>query len=325
MRTVSLLIVALAAASLTACGGSDKPARTGGAGRPAAGSATTAAVTPEQVAQQMRGDVDCKASRATATPNAAAPIDDVVGVAPGMRYDDTATRVMCTHPLIVLEPEAAARFAIEPRDAKYRFGFTARFAQALVPLTQAEQLEKMRAESAARQSFSRVRDVHPGQAKWQVATMGLPGDEHVLSVYREEWFEAERQPPVASVVDALIAKYGEPTTRPQARGELRLVWAYDTLGRRIMETSPLYRQCELHAVLDARVTVSPDCGATVAASVQSLPHNADVAEHLRVRSLNQALAYERIKATELAFQQQGAARRADALKQASESGKGPTL
>ncbi|WP_133817923.1 hypothetical protein [Tahibacter aquaticus] len=323
----SLLFVAAVAAGLCACDGSDKPVGKSDAGRPQAGTARApaAVATPEQVAQEMRGGVDCKASPPAPTLDATAPVDDVVGVVPGARYDDAAKRVMCTNPLVVLEPDSRAQFVIEPHGAKYRFGFAARFAQARAPLTQAEQMEKMRAESSAQQSFSRVRDVLPGQAKWHVAAMGMPGDEQVLSVYREEWFELERQPPVAAVADLLIAKYGPPTTRSQLGSDLRLVWAYDTLGRRITETSPLYRQCELHAVLNARLTVSPDCGATVAASIEPLSSNAGVAEHLRVRSLNQAFAYERIKATELAFQQQGAAQRAEEVKEASKNAKGPTL
>src|SRR5690606_28293542 len=101
-------------------------------------------------------------------------------------------------------------------------------------------------------------DVLPGQAKWYVSTIGLPGEERVINAAREEWFEEGANPSMASIQQALIDKYGPPTDiRTQNNGPAHLRWAYDPRGRAITETSPLYQRC--HGAAD------PDVGANLSA------------------------------------------------------------
>src|SRR5690606_19571724 len=104
----------------------------------------------------------------------------------------------------------------------------------------------MQDAAMARSTNRVVREAKAGESRWYVATMGLPGQEKVISVAREEWFEAGRQPTIAGVEQALTAKYGPPTRKMPARPGVphhQLYWAHDLRHRPITESSPLFHLC----------------------------------------------------------------------------------
>lgn len=277
-----------------------------------------------EVAKEARGALKCPPRLASPARAAGAPVDDIVGVRPGLAYDEAAALVMCSHDLMVVTEDKRARFNIPTYGQTVRQGFHGRFAKERVQKSGQEIMKEMQANAMARMNNAVVRDVAPGEAKWFVGTMGMPGAERVTDVAREEWFAEGRQPTVASVEKALTDKYGPPTERLDQDGP-NLRWAYDTFGRAITETSPLFRACYANAHVNTSVNFSPDCGVVVAARVTPMRDNPAIARSMTVIVVNQAEGYERINATEQALLQQENARRARQAEDAAKNADAPRL
>lgn len=285
--------------------------------------ASNVSMTAEEVAEEARGRVKCPAKTKSAREKGA-PVDDVVGVRPGMTYDEAANTVMCTNELLVVTP-TRRHFNIQTHGHTLRQGFEARFAEAKVQKTSKEIMEEWQASSIARGSNRAVRDVKPGQAKWYVATMGIPDEERVISAAREEWFNEGAYPTLDSVQQALTQKYGTPSkvdVGPQFRS---LQWAYDPRGRLITETSPLFRVCRGMANPDGATNFSPDCGVIVAAHINATRANPDLAEFMQVGVLDGTSGYEAITSTEQRLLEREMQRRAEETKAASKNATAPTL
>lgn len=332
MRATTLLMVLLGAGILAACGSKtdDAPASPATPAR-SSGSASAdgkLSATAAEVASEARGKLRCPPKVATPARAATAPVDDVLGVRPGMSYQEAADTVLCSNQLLVVQQDKARRFNIQTYGQEIRQGFTARFAVDRVEKTSQQILREMQDGAMARGTNRVVRDMQPGQAKWYVATMGLPGQERVISAAREEWFEAGRNPTLAAVEQALIAKYGSPSSAHHAVGQIKqtsLSWAYDARQRPITETSPLYGQCRGTADPDGGTSFSPDCGIVIAASIVSLRDNPDLAEYMQVGVIDQANGYEALNATEQSLQRLENERRAREVEAASKNAVGPTL
>jgi hypothetical protein len=169
-------------------------------------------------------------------------------------------------------------------------------------------------------------DVKPGQSKWYAGTMGVPGQERVINVAREEWFEAGRNPTMTSVEQALLKKYGTPTRKPpSAGGQIYLTWSYDPLGRQITETSPLFHRCTGVADPDGGANFSPDCGLVVTAQVFAMPDNPELARFFQVGVVDQAGGYNALTKTEQALQAMDAQRKAQQVQEASKNADAPQL
>jgi hypothetical protein len=316
--------------SLVACGGANSPP----GGLPAAdGSVSNAPSKPrsgnataEEVAEESRGDVDCPA-RAKSAPRAAeAPVDDVLGVRPGMTYEEAANVVLCSHDLMIVQADSRG-FSIKTYGQTLRQGFNGRFAEPRVEKTSKQIMQEMQDDMMAR-SGNRVaeEDVKPGQSKWYVATMGMPGQERVINVAREEWFEAGRNPTMPSVEQALLKKYGTPTRKPpSAGGQTYITWAHDPLGRPITETSPLFHRCSGVADPDGGANFSPDCGLVVTAQVFAMPENPELARFFQVGVVDQAGGYEALTKTEQSLQAMDAQRKAQQVEQAAKNSDAPQL
>ncbi len=327
-----LAAIVMVAGTLSACGGSKESGQPAGstaasggssAAKPAANSNVSA--TAEEVAAAARGKVKCPPKIATPGRADGAPVDDVVGVRPGMTFDEAAAVVMCTNDLMVVTPDNSRGFRIETYGQALRQGFNARLAEPKIEKTSKQIMEEMQDAAMARGSNRRVRDLQPGQSKWYVGTIGLPGQERVLSAAREEWFAEGRNPTVASVEKALRDKYGTPTRFQEASANRYLTWAYDPFGRLITETSALFNQCSGQASPDAGVNLSPDCGIVVAAQIGALQSNPDLAEYLQASVVDQANGYEALSATEQALQQAENERRAKQVEDAAKNADAPQL
>lgn len=320
------VVMVLGSGALAACSSAEPEDRPGAqapreAARTAGGSASAS-----QVAAEARGKVECPARPKTPPRAAGAPVDDVVGVRPGMTYEEAVNVVLCTHDLLVVG-DAGRSFQMQTYGQKLRQGFVASFARERVQRSSQDILREMQDSAMARGTNRATRSIHPGESKWYVGTMGLPGQEKVISVAREEWFEEHRQPTAASVEQALIRKYGSPTHRIDhgAQVDLHLSWAYDLSQRPLTEASPLYRECPGNASPDGSNSFSPDCGLVVNARVGRLRENPELAAYVQVNVLDQAGGYQAITDTEQALQQQEAQRRREEVERASKNARAPTL
>ena len=323
-----LLIVAMPLL-LAGCGKSDRPTATAGSGQAAATSSDMNA-SAEQVAKAARGDLRCPAKLTTAALGNNAPVEDVLGVRPGLTYEEAANLVMCSQDLLVIKPDNSRGFDIKTYGQSVRQGFTARFAEPKVVKTGREIVKEMEAEATARGLNAVREDLKPGQVKWYVGTMGVPGQERVLSVAREERFAADQTPTVDTVRAALVKKYGEPTQPISVGSGYRsvvttLMWAYDPLGRRIPETSPLYQRCDGTADPGSGIHLSPDCGVAVAANIIAVRDNHALVDRLQVGVVDQSGGYKMIAATEQGLRQGDQQRQAQEVQKAAKDAKAPSL
>jgi len=255
-RWLPTVFVAIA---LTACGAKEEESPEAG---PAPAAQQAAAVpsgnaSAAEVAAAARGDVDCPANVATAPRGADAPVDDVVGVRPGMTYDEAANVVLCSNDLMVITGPNTSGFNIQTYGQTLRHGFTARLAEPKVEKSSKQIMEEMQDDMMARSGNAVRYDLAPGQSKWNESTMGLPGEERVVGAGREEWFAEGKNPTTASVVDALLKKYGTPSIDQDNPGHRFIRWVYDPFGRLATETSPIRTQCAGTGA-SGRVSLSPD-------------------------------------------------------------------
>jgi hypothetical protein len=325
MRIAQWVIVLTAAGALVACGGSDKSKPAPGSAAPgtSASSAPKGNASAAEVAKAARGDVDCPAKIST-KPAANAPVADVVGVRPGMTYEEAANVVMCTNDLMVVTGPITRGFDIKTYDQTVRQGFDARLAEPHVEKSSKQIMQEMQDDTIARSGNAVRYDLAPGQSKWHVTTMGAPGQETVVAAGREEWFEAGKNPTMASVGDALIKKYGPPTMDKANPGQRFMRWIYDPLNRPVTETSPLYNSCAGTSA-SGGVNLSPDCGIVVEAHLTPMPDNPALARSMDVGVVDQANGYERVSATEQALEQAEQQKRAKAVEDASKNSTAPTL
>lgn len=242
-----------------------------------------------------------------------------------MTYDAAVQVVLCSHDLLVVQPDTSNRFNIKTFDQPVRQGFYARFAQPRVERTSKQIMQDMQDDMMARSNNAVRRDVQAGQSKWYVSTMGVPGNETAIRVAREEWFEEANSPTVASVENALEKKYGTPTRVQPSGSQLTLTWAFDPAGALIADGSPLFNVCHGMADPDGPSHFSPECGVVVAASVISTRNNPDIAQFMQVGIVDQALGYAQITGTEQELQRLEAQRRAKEVEAASKNSTAPKL
>ena len=328
MKSIHLVVATALAAGLAACGGGNPASAPGAAGAGAsAGNAVPRAAnaSAEEVADESRGDVHCPARVETRPRDPKAPADDVLGVRPGITYEEAANLVMCTHDLMIVQPDTRG-FQIQTFGTTLRQGFAARIAQPRVEKTSKQILMEMQDNAISRGSNRVTEDMKPGESKWYVGTIGMPGQERVINVAREEWFAEGRNPTSESVEQALIKKYGAPTRRqPPASGMRYLTWAYDPLGRPITETSPLFYKCSGVADPDGGANFSPDCGEVIVAQIFPTPENPELSRFFQVGVVDQAGGYEALTATEQGLRQMDSARKAQQVQDAAKNADAPKL
>lgn len=328
-KSLPVSLAAILLATLVAgCGGDSAPPASASndsqASKPAA--ARPGAASAEEVAEEARGRVKCPAKITSLQRGSDAPVIDVVGVMPGMTYDEAANVVMCSHDLLVVSEDKRRGFQIDTFGAPVRKGFNATFAKERVEKTSKQILQEMQDNAMARGSNRVVRDVLPGESKWYVSTIGLPGQERVINAAREEWFEEGRNPTITGVQEALTKKYGAPTLVEAPRnGAVQIRWAYDPRGRKITETSPLFQTCYGVADPDVGANLSADCGVVVAAQIYPLRENPALSQFMQVGVVDQAAGYQLLTATEQALQQSEMERRAEQVEDANKNAAKPTL
>lgn len=327
MKLYHWLPVVILAVALSACGSKKPPAAAGGsdASGQKSQSAPSGNATAEEVAEEARGDVDCPADIETPARAANAPVDDVVGLRPGLTYEEAANVAMCTNDLMVVQADSSRGVNMQTYGQTIRQGFSARFAKPRIEKTSKQIMQEMQDDMIARGGNAVRQDMQPGEAKIYVATMGMPGQERVISAAREEWFAEGKNPTIASVEQALITKYGTPNKSQLAGTTKYLTWAYDSRGRPITETSPFYNQCNGNASPDGGSNYSPDCGLVVAAIISPLRENPELSQYFQVGVVDQAGGYEAITATEASLQQLDTQRKAQQVQEASKNADAPTL
>jgi hypothetical protein len=291
---------------------------------PSAKPTSSGPASAEQVAKEMRGNVSCPANASSQRPQGA-PVDDVVGVRPGMPLDEAAHFVMCDNPLLVVTENTSRGYNIATYGHHVRQGFDARFAEPRVTKTSAQILSEMESESMRRSGNAYVAPLKAGQIRYFVSSMGMPGQEQVLSVAREEYFADGKLPTVDSIRQALTAKYGEPSNASDGGTIAYLWWEYDPSGNKIVRGSQRYGACRINASPDSGTSLSTDCGLEIGAMIQSARENPGLARSLSVTSQDSAKGYAVLKSSEEALKRVDDSRKAAELSKAAKDASAPKL
>jgi hypothetical protein len=320
MTTKHLALVLLAAGAFASCGSDDDEI---GLPDPSSGRGSAAAelASADDVAEKARGDVDCPADIDSDERAEGAPVDDVLGVRPGLTYDEAVNAVLCSHEMLVMLPITRG-FDLQTYGHTLRQGFTARFAER--EKSSKEYMDEISGSFSARSGNAVTQDMLPGQSKWYVTAMGMPEAERVIHVAREEWFEEGRNPTMASVEQALIKKYGPPS-RNYLQSARTLAWIYDPRGRLATETSPLFSSCTASSDPDGGSNFSPDCGIVVGAQIWPLQANTDLAAYMQVGVVDSAGGYQALTTVEQALQALDTKKKADEVSEAQENADAPEL
>lgn len=324
MQTRNLCVLLFMSGALAACGSSEAPDTSSAPAAAARADKSRVAATAAEVADEARGKVKCPAKVGTA-PRAGLPAHDVVGVRPGLTWDEAMNVVLCTNELLVATENRGRSFRINTYGQTVRQGFDAAFAEDRINKTSQEIMAEMQDAALARGTNRRAPDMPGGTARWYVTTMGLPGKETVVAAARIEAFVEGKAPTMESVAAALAGKYGEPTQRQQQPTTHTFTWSYDPLDRKVTETSPLYQRCYGVSHPDAGVNLSPDCGVVVEARIDSMRDNPLLARTLQVGVVDQARGYESLVATEQQLERAELERRAAAAEAAAKQADKPTL
>jgi hypothetical protein len=227
--------------------------------------------------------------------------------------------------LLMVQADPGRRFQIETYGQPVRQGLHGRMARAQVQKTGRQIMQEMQDHALARGSNRLQRDVLPGESKWYVGSFGLPGEERVTHAMREEWFPEGRLPPMDSVLQALVVKYGEPSTHGGGAGDRQLSWVYSPDGQRVAPGTRLAQTCGMHPSPNAGVQLSTDCGVVVAARVFAPRDNPALAQFIQVGTVDQAAGYRLLDQTERALKAAESRRRAAQVQEAAKHAADPTL
>lgn len=266
--------------------------------------------------------VDCPAQIATPGRPASAPTDDVIGIRFGQTYEEAANLVKCEDKTLALEP-ATHGFEVKDYGQKLRQGFDAGPPKpSLAGLTGKQIVQQMQDDAYRRGAGENVDQLKPGQERFSISTVGVPGQERVAGIWREQWFEAGRNPAITDLAADLAKKYGPPTLTDNQSS----YWLYDAMGRPMTQDSPLVSACRGGANPGfGNFSLNPDCGLTIATWIAPAGDNPDLARSLNIAVTDQAKGYAAIDATEQALSHMDADRRAGEVQRARQNADAPKL
>ena len=311
-----VLLVALA---LVACGGQKTPTNAPAAGSPPAAASAGAggdAAGGNDGALQLK----CPPKVTTGAPEGTAY--DVIGVTPQMSYDDAAATILCANENMTAKEELINAWSIDTAGLKPRHGF-------VIEAPETPEETEARLARYRKGNFSDDENfrghVAPGKMRFSATTVGAPGSERVISITSEQGFAAGAEPPFASIREALIAKYGQPISErhdsTSYRGERWLVWGRDFAGRPLDANSPTAGACTAASGL----TLQPQCGAAVAATILPIEGNNELVSAMRVVSVMPAWSFEYFETATAELAAASAAARAQQVEQAKENAQAPKL
>lgn len=306
-RVSRLAAMAAFALLLSACGG--------GNGEPAEGEAG-GGVPPDGIGQSAvatEGALDCPAKVRKDLAGA-----DIVGVKLGMTLDEALGAARCAL-------GADAQVKTEQR-------WLDRLDTQGVEL--GTQFFEVRKGEHRPCDYAREWQKCEGKLKWEhvdevlsVATPGVPGKEATMAIWRKQTFREGQMPPAQALVDALVAKYGQPQVveesaqrRGYSAGYREMQWMQDGRGAPLTEPNPLFGQCR-GAIRRAEdgVIWREGCGLTIRAQVLLSGQNPGLAMELYTSMLQQSAMHSHVESLQSELQRLGQARREAELKQAGDA------
>jgi len=221
------------------------------------------------------------------TPDAALPGPDVVGLKLGMRAQDALNFVRCRNPDVFVSFED--RWMQNLNSYGIKLG---------------HQMFEARAgdtSACSYRSMSEREKCGVGNRVWThlaesitVATPGVPGQERVLGIWRTQHFKPAAMPPVETLMQALVAKYGAAqTTIKSGDGWTRMAWVADAQGTALQPHTQMFSQCSrINARANEAQSWSEGCGLAITALIGSPRDNSLLASEMSVGMVHQQKLYE---------------------------------
>lgn len=299
------LVACASAVLLAGCGKAADP----GGERPAGNDARTAAADDARPASAPRARRDCPPQLSAAAERGQGPVDDVVGIRPGMPWDDVVAILECRGDLRTFQ-------TAETWSIRQNYGFPTR--QLLratdgVVCSEAEQRQAQQAGcDTAGNRFEGVKEI---SEEFVVLFTGMPGEEIAQGVWRRTVFPADGYPANSALVEALTEKYGSPLIQasemnhynaaPRRGAALNLAWVYDTQGRMfaLNDAVGFRRDCTngMKPWFAAAHSWNSGCGLTVRAEIMAVEGSRLMASSMDVMVINQAGLFNSSRAFEQAL------------------------
>lgn len=267
----------------------------------------------EQAAVATEGDLDCPAK---VRKDLAGP--DIVGLKLGMTLDEAMGTARCA-----LGADAQVKTEQRWLDRMDTYG-----------VELGTQFFEVRQGEHRPCNYAREWQECESELKWghvdevvSVATPGVPGKEAAMAIWRKQAFREGQMPSAQALVDALVAKYGEPQVvdesdrqRGYSAGYRELQWLQDGRGAPLSDPNPLFGQCRgaIHRAEDS-VRWRDGCGLTIRAQVLLSGQNPGLAMELHTAMLQQSTMHAHVDALQSELQQLGQARREAEVQQAGDA------
>lgn len=329
MHRGSLVLIGITLPVFVACGGSDASGdgeadgATGADTEQAAESGAALASADSPFAEF--GSFDCPPDGSPGTRPAGEPVDDVIGIRPGMAFDEVLAILACRDGMT--QVKVAEIFVVGET-----FGIPTR---QLLRVADGEPCTRRDLQDdygwvekicwSARNRFEPLKDATD---QFVVAFTGVEGEEIVGAVWRRTRFAEDARPTVSSLKEGLKEKYGEPSIDRMKQSLTpdthELAWIYLPEGQmsgsdwNYFDVPHLNRSCfrTVNPEISRPQEFSHRCGLTIRAEVRQ-SGNPQIAESMEVVIADQREFVDATRAFE--------AELANAYEQRVQGGAGPDL
>lgn len=287
---------------LIGCGSSEDPVAVADVGKQ-----PDAAGAPLRTAAQSPPARTCPPELTSAPRLEGAPADDVLGLRPGMSWNDVEALLACRQGQKTLQ-------TAELWSLRQNYGIPTR--QLLrssdgIPCTEADLPRRRGEPSVCDSGGGRFEPVKNVSEEFIVAFTGMDGDESARAIWRRSVFQQGQYPLVSDLVAALSEKYGAPHLRAtdsgyysmsHRPGALNLNWVYDHAGQRAQDDSAKHRCVNgPKPWFAAEHGWNSGCGLTIRAEILPAPGNSTQARELNVMVMNQRDLYASSQAFDTAL------------------------
>lgn len=277
-RMSQWLITTMSLAALGACGGEADKAASEGAGE--------APPTAIAAASKLLPSEECEPELSAAPRAAGLPVDDIAGLRPGLPVGDVQEVLRCRGNIgeIVVEDNFFLRGTGEVETRQRLVASSGTPCESHYnPISGSSDPECGTLMIGDSRKLKNRDDI------FQVALVGMPGEERAFGVWRTQTFEGAERPVHGQLLAQLTAKYGEPNYESD-RGSTRVYgWIHDLRGRPMSENNPSFNRClGINADYEGSQRWTADCGLTVEAGIETSRDNPELVQTFHIASVDQS-------------------------------------
>lgn len=224
-----------------------------------------------------------------------APVDDIVGMRPGMPLADINALLRCRGDIVQIA-DGDNFYMQNPPHIHMRQQIWASTGEPCsidihrIPTDENDGCSQLGNDDS--QLFKNRDDM------FRIGLVGMPGHERAEGIWRTQTFAPGKQPVSSALAANLTRKYGEPNHSEDSAHRHLYMWVHDLRGRPMSQNNPSFDECRsgTRASFDQDQQWAPACGLTIAAEIKTSNENADLVTSLSVASVDPAGFTNGIKA-----------------------------